>query len=126
MDPMSGKILARHLIRKGLQILTTEVTENFEALFRGHFPDFVVLHCHNSRGDFDVVKRATHIIRRLHPGCILYVTCSSDTLDYYTIRYRFQDYYYDDLLSSPLQCGELLAKLMHHLSRRYHLSPTQS
>lgn len=121
MDRLMGRVLQSTLTQNHLITVPTEVDDNFEAKFRHQFPDFVVLHCHNSDGDFDIVKQATHTIKRLHPGCIVYLTCADEALEYYSSRYRFQEYFYDELLTLPVTGKQLLTKLIKHLSHRYHI-----
>ncbi|NML39837.1 hypothetical protein HHL17_21740 [Chitinophaga sp. G-6-1-13] len=122
MDQLLGRMLQSTLTQNHLITIPTEVDDNFEAKFRHQFPDFVVLHCHNRDGDFDIVKQATHTIRRLHPGCIIYVTCSDEALEYYASKYRFHEYFYDELLTLPVTGKQLLTKLINHLSLRYHVA----
>lgn len=122
MEPVFSDILEKSLSKNNLIAITTEVDNDFETQFRRKFPDFAVLHCHNRNGDFDIVKQATHTIRRLHPGCILYLTCSNEVIEEYAIRYRFHEYFYDELLPLPLGGGSLLTKLIHQMARRYHPS----
>lgn len=122
MDRLMGGVLLSTLAPNHLITIATEVDDNFEAKFRHQFPDFVVLHCHNSDGDFDIVRQTTHTIRRLHPGCIIYLTCADEALEYYSSRYRFHEYFYDELLTLPVIGKQLLTKLINHLSHRYHIS----
>lgn len=126
IDHLMDKVLIQSLSRNGMQLLNIEISDHFETEFRRHLPDFLVVHCHNLKSDFDIVKRATHTARRLHPGCIIYVTCSGPVIEVYSSRYRFHEYLYDGLLSLPLTARELQLKLIKDLSRRYHLSFSQS
>lgn len=120
VDSESGKSLSKELIQHGIQIIPTAgVTNDFEYQFRQHYPDFVLLHCHNADGDSNVVKAATHLIRRLHPDCIIYITFSIGVLKLFADRYKINEYMHDELLSLPFSTGDLLELLTRSLTRRY-------
>nr|WP_295864257.1 hypothetical protein [uncultured Chitinophaga sp.] len=120
VDSESGKSLSQVLTQHGIQIIpTNSVTNDFEYQFRQHYPDFVLLHCHNADGNSDVVKAATHLIRRLHPDCIIYITFSIGVLKLFADRYKINEYVHDELLSLPFSAGDLLELLTRSLTRRY-------
>ncbi|WP_212004858.1 hypothetical protein [Chitinophaga sp. HK235] len=110
LEPTFGSIMTRIFTREGIQTSSIEVAEDFEKRFGHQFPDFVLLHCHNRKGDFNIVKQATHTIHQLHPGCVIYITCSYAVQDYYADRYRFHEYRYDRLLSLPIMFYDMLFK----------------
>lgn len=123
MDQMSGEIIRQSLSRSGIHITLTEVSADFESQFRRLYPDFVVLHCHNRKGDTDIVKDATHMIRRVHPACIIYITCSIGIHPDFSQSYQLDEFLCDKLVSLPFIPRELLSMLMNDIARRYHLPP---
>ncbi|SKA38384.1 hypothetical protein SAMN04488128_104424 [Chitinophaga eiseniae] len=127
VDYLAGELIKQSLSEIGIHIKLTEVSMDFESRFLQEFPDFVLLHCHNRNGDSDIVITATHTIRRMHPRCIIYITCSAVTWSQFPQRYRLHEFAFDELLLIPYTQEELRRMLFRDLVlRRYHLPPTHS
>ncbi|WP_220101200.1 hypothetical protein [Chitinophaga oryzae] len=124
----AGELIKLSLSKLSIHVTLTEVSVNFEKQFLHELPDFVLLHCHNRKGDSDIVMAATHTIRRLHPRCLIYVTCSSAAWPHFIDRYRLLEFSFDELLLTPFTTEELQGMLFRDLftRRRYHLPPTHS
>lgn len=116
-----GQLLMSRLTNNDIQVCLIDVTEGFENQFRHQFPDFVMLHCHNRKGDFEIVKRTTHLIRTIHPACLIYLTCTMIVLDDYDSPYRYDEYLYDALLIDPISKLEVLTHINRSFGLWYHI-----
>ncbi|RBL90194.1 hypothetical protein [Chitinophaga flava] len=115
-----NELISNHMKERGIQATIIEVTDDFESLFQDQMPDFVILHCHNRKGDFGIINRATHMIRRIHPDCLIYITCYSNAILHYYETYKLDEYCCDQILT--LDADTKLSLFMQQLRQDLALS----